>query len=153
MLYPTLCLFEGTILSQGRGTYMPFTVLGAPALKGQYEFSFTPVSIQGMSETPLHMNEICYGIDYRKYDISQLRKSKKIQIQWMMDLYKAYPYKDKFFDRSQSRQMGSIDGLSGSYDFRKQIIAGKTAEEIRASWEPGLSDYKAMRKKYLLYED
>ena len=76
MLYPSLCLFEGTIVSQGRGTHFPFTVLGAPALQGKYDFSFTPVSIAGMAETPLHMNEACYGLDLRNYDINKLRKFK-----------------------------------------------------------------------------
>ena len=151
MLYPSTCLFEGTILNHGRGTYFPFTVLGSPALKGIYSFSFTPVSIPGMSETPLHMNEVCYGIDLRNYDIGELRRSKRINLDWMISLYKAYPDKDKFFDRSQSRQIGSIDGLSGDAAFKKQIIAGKTAQEIRDSWEPGLSAYKKMREKYLLY--
>jgi uncharacterized protein YbbC (DUF1343 family) len=151
MLYPSTCLFEGTILNHGRGTYFPFTVLGAPALKGKYDFSFTPVSLPGMSETPLHMNEVCYGIDLRNYDVNELRKTKRINLQWMMELYKAYPYKDKFFDRSQSAQIGNIDGLSGDAEFKKQIMAGKTAQEIYDSWEPGLSKYKIMRKKYLLY--
>src|SRR5688572_13980512 len=92
LLYPSTCLFEGTILNYGRGTYMPFTVLGAPDLKGKYTFSFTPKSIPGMSETPLYMNEVCYGMDLRKYDTNKLRKEKKINIQWMMELYKAYPH-------------------------------------------------------------
>jgi len=152
MLYPSTCLFEGTILNHGRGTYFPFTVLGSPALKGKYRFSFTPVGIPGMSETPLHMNEVWYGLDLRNYDINKLRKSKRINIQWMIDLYKAYPYKDKFFDRTQSKQMGNIDFLAGSYEFRKQIIAGKPVKEIQNSWEPELSQYKTMRKKYLLYQ-
>lgn len=153
LLYPSVCLFEGTIISQGRGTYFPFTVLGSPALRGSYSFSFTPVSIPGMSETPLHMNEACYGIDLRNYDIDALRQSKKINIQWMIDLYKAYPDKDKFFDRSQSKQMGNIDYLAGTGEFKNQIIAGKSEKEIRDSWEPALSEYKTMRKKYLLYKD
>lgn len=152
MLYPAMCLFEGTILSQGRGTYFPFTVLGAPALKGKYEFTFTPVSLKGMSETPLHMNQACYGIDFRNYDISKLRKSKRINIQWMKDMYEAYPEKDKFFDRSYSTQIGNIDFLAGVYDFKKQIEAGKSVTEIQASWEPGLSAYKTMRKKYVIYK-
>ena len=151
MLYPSLCLFEGTIISQGRGTHIPFTVLGSPALKGVYSFSFTPVSLQGMSETPLHQNETCYGLDLRNYDITPFRKKGKINIQWMIELYKAYPQKEKFFDRSQSKQMGNIDGLAGTDLFRQQIIVGKSEEEIRKSWEPGLSEYKKMRAKYLLY--
>jgi uncharacterized protein YbbC (DUF1343 family) len=151
LLYPSLCLFEGTIISQGRGTHMPFTVLGSPALKGIYQFSFTPVSIPGMSETPLHQDQTCYGLDLRQYDMTALRQSGRINIKWMMELYKAYPAKDKFFDRSQSKQMGDIDKLSGTTQFKQQIIAGKPEAEIRKSWEPKLSAYKAMRKKYLLY--
>jgi uncharacterized protein YbbC (DUF1343 family) len=151
LLYPTLCLFEGTIVSQGRGTYMPFSVLGAPLLKGKYDFEFTPKSIKGMAETPLHQNQACYGLDLREFDTDHFRKTGRIQIEWMIELYKAYPAKDKFFDRSQSKQMGNIDYLAGVYEFRKQIESGATAEEIRATWEPGLSQYKEMRKKYLLY--
>jgi uncharacterized protein YbbC (DUF1343 family) len=127
-------------------------VLGSPLLKDKYSFSYTPVSIPGMSETPLHMNQVCYGIDLRDYDIDKLRKSKRINIQWMIDLYNAYPIKEKFFDRTQSKEMGNIDGLSGSYNFRKQIVEGKSVKEIQDSWEPELSQYKQMRRKYLLYE-
>ena len=151
VLYPSLCLFEGTIVSQGRGTYIPFTVLGAPALKDKYSFTFKPVSLQGMSETPLHQDQVCYGLDLRKYDISSYRKKGQINIRLMMDLYKAYPQKEKFFDRSFSRQMGNIDGLSGTTLFKQQIIAGASEAEIRKSWEPGLMQYKQMRKKYTLY--
>lgn len=152
MLYPTMCLFEGTILSQGRGTYFPFTVLGSPALKGRYDFSFTPVSIPGMKEAPLHMDQVCYGVDFRTYDINKLRRSGRIHIQWMIDMYKAYPDKQRFFDRSQSREIGDINKLSGDYAFKKQIEEGRSVEEIQQSWEPGLSAYKTMRQKYLLYK-
>jgi uncharacterized protein YbbC (DUF1343 family) len=151
MLYPSTCLFEGTYLNHGRGTYFPFIVLGSPDLKGKYAFSFTPVGIKGMAETPLHMNQVCYGLDLREYDINLLRKNKQINLQWMIELYNAYPYKDKFFDSKLSNQMGNIDKLSGTILFREQIIAGKSEKEIRDSWEPGLSEYKLMRKKYLLY--
>lgn len=151
MLYPSLCLFEGTIVSQGRGTHIPFTVLGAPALKGKFDFSFTPKSLPGKSETPLHQDQACYGLDLRDYDVKALRETGKVNIRWIMDMYKAYPYKDKFFDRSQSRQIGVIDKLSGTRQFKEQIIAGASEEEIRKSWEPGLGKYKQMRKKYLLY--
>ncbi|HAK80091.1 MAG TPA: DUF1343 domain-containing protein [Runella sp.] len=151
MLYPSICLFEGTILSQGRGTYMPFTVLGAPALKGKYSFTFKPVSIQGMSETPLHQDQECYGLDLRKFDANTFVKSKKLNLKWLFETYAAYPYKDKFFDMSQSKQMGNFDKLAGTENLKKQIIAGTSEEEIRKSWEPGLSNYKKMREKYLLY--
>jgi uncharacterized protein YbbC (DUF1343 family) len=152
VLYPSLCLFEGTIISQGRGTFIPFTVLGSPALKDIYDFSFTPVSIPGKSETPLHQNQACYGLDLRHYDMSGFRKKGQINIRWMLELYKAYPLKEKFFDRTQSKQMGNIDFLAGTTLFKQQIISGVSEEEIRKSWEPGLSAYKEMRKKYTLYK-
>lgn len=151
LLYPTLCLFEGTYLSQGRGTLFPFTVLGAPALKGKYKFSFTPRSIKGMAETPLHQDKLCYGLDLRNYDISNIKKDKTLNLKWLIELYRAYPNKADFFNMKLSRQMGNIDKLAGVYTLKQQIIAGKSEKEIRASWEPGLSQYKEMRKKYLLY--
>lgn len=151
MLYPSVCMFEATYLNHGRGTYFPFTVFGSPEYKGIYEFSFTPTSIKGMSATPIFMDQVCYGIDLRNYDVSLLRKSKKINLQWIMELYKTHPHKEKFFDSKLSREMNSIEIQIGSGLFRQQIIDGKSEKEIRASWEPGLSKYKVMRKKYLLY--
>jgi len=151
MLYPSTCMFEGVYVNHGRGTLFPFTVLGSPELKGIYEFSFTPTSIKGMAETPLFMDEVCYGLDLRNYDINKLRKSKQINLQWIMELYKAHPHKEKFFDSRLSKQMGTIERVVGSGQFRQQIIDGRSEKEIRASWEPGLSQYKTMRKKYLLY--
>ncbi|OON68312.1 exo-beta-N-acetylmuramidase NamZ domain-containing protein [Hymenobacter sp. CRA2] len=151
LLYPSTCLFEGTALNLGRGTQFPFTVLGSPALQGKYSFSFTPISIPGMSETPLYMNQVCYGLDLRQYDVHELRKTGRINLDWMLALYQAYPDKEKFFDRTQSKEIGNINGLAGTLDFRKQIETGQTPEQIRASWEPKLSQYKQMRKKYLLY--
>jgi uncharacterized protein YbbC (DUF1343 family) len=151
MLYPSTCLFEGIYLNHGRGTYFPFTVLGSPKLKGKYDFSYTPTGIKGMAETPLFMNEVCYGIDLRKYDVEILRKKKQINIQWIMELYEASPNKEDFFNSKLSRQMGVIERLVGSALFRQQIINGSSETEIRDSWEPGLSQYKQMRKKYLLY--
>ncbi|HMR84458.1 MAG TPA: DUF1343 domain-containing protein [Niabella sp.] len=151
LLYPSTCMFEGVYLNHGRGTQFPFTVLGSPELKGKYTFSFTPKSIKGMAETPLFMNQVCYGLDLRQYDVEKLRKSGKINLQWIMELYKAHPHKEKFFDSKLSNQMGKIENLIGNGLFRQQIIDGKSEAEIRASWEPGLSQYKEMRKKYLLY--
>ncbi len=104
-----------------------------------------------MAETPLYMNQVCYGLDLRNYDTDKLRQTKQINIQWMKELYAAFPEKEKFFDYRLSNQMGNIDKLAGTSKFRKQIIAGVSEAEIRKSWEPGLSQYKEMRKKYLLY--
>ncbi len=151
LLYPSTCMFEGVYLNHGRGTYFPFTLIGSPELKGIYDFSFTPTGIKGMAETPIFMNEVCYGIDLRNYDTELLRKSKKINLQWIMELYKAHPHKEKFFESRFSNQMNNIEIQIGSGLFRQQIINGASEAEIRASWEPALSQYKEMRKKYLLY--
>ncbi|GGI25036.1 hypothetical protein GCM10008119_15660 [Pedobacter mendelii] len=152
LLYPSTCLFEGIYLNHGRGTQFPFTIIGAPYLKGIYEFSYTPTGIKGMAETPIFKDQVCYGIDLRNYDTSILRKNKRINLNWVIDLYKASPKKEDFFNSTLSNQTMPVERLIGVADFRKQVIAGKTEDEIRASWEPGLSAYKTMRKKYLLYK-
>ena len=151
MLYPSTCMFEATYLNHGRGTYFPFTLLGSPELKGIYDFSYTPTSIKGMAETPLFMNQECYGLDLRQYDVEKLRASGKINIRWIMELYNKHPHKEKFFDSKLSREMNTIEIQIGNDLFRKQIIEGVSEEDIRKTWEPGLSKYKEMRKKYLLY--
>ncbi|WGQ08712.1 DUF1343 domain-containing protein [Pedobacter gandavensis] len=151
LLYPTTCLFEGTYLNHGRGTLFPFTILGAPALKGKYSFSFTPKSIKGMAETALHVNKVCYGLDLRNYDTEKIRQDKALNLNWLIELYQAYPNKADFFNYKLSNQMNNFDKLAGDSSLRLQIIAGKSEKEIRASWEPGLTRYKTMRKKYLLY--
>jgi uncharacterized protein YbbC (DUF1343 family) len=105
-----------------------------------------------MSETPLHQNKVCYGLDLRKYDTSEFIKTGQINLKWLIDMYNAYPYKEKFFDFKQSNQMGNFDKLAGTTQLKEQIIAGKSEKEIRDSWEPGLSDFKKLRKNYLLYQ-
>src|SRR5688572_8546428 len=102
MLYPSTCLFEGTRLNHGRGTHSPFAVFGSPLYKGIYSFSYTPVGIPGMAETPLFVNQVVYGLDLRNYDTGELRRSKKLNLKWMIELYNAYPDKKNFFDRSIS---------------------------------------------------
>ncbi|MDN3586479.1 DUF1343 domain-containing protein [Pedobacter aquatilis] len=151
LLYPSTCLFEGIYLNHGRGTQFPFTIIGAPYLKGIYKFSYTPTGIKGMAETPIFKDEECFGIDLRQYDTSILRKKKQINLGWVIDLYKASPKKDDFFNSKLSNQTMPVEKLIGVGDFRQQVIDGKSEAEIRASWEPGLSAYKTMRKKYLLY--
>ncbi len=146
LLYPGLCLFEGTTLSLGRGTMSPFQVVGHPLLKDKYSFSFTPVSIPGMSENPPLKGQTCYGIDFRNYDVQQLRKTQKLNIDWLLSLYHDFPDKGHFFNPN-----GYLTKLAGSPQLRKQLEDGETETEIRQSWEPALSKYKAMRKQYLLY--
>ncbi|MFN8347966.1 MAG: DUF1343 domain-containing protein [Spirosomataceae bacterium] len=153
MLFPSLCMFEGTIINEGRGTYMPFTVLGTPALKGKYSFSYKPVSIPGMSESPNQKDSVCYGLDLRQYDINRLRKSRQINLSWVIELYNAYPDKANFFNPERANGVSAFDLRIGTDQLRKQIIAGVPEAEIRKSWEPGLQKYKAIRAKYLLYPD
>jgi len=151
LLYPSVCLFEGTMINLGRGTYSPFTILGNPNLQYKYQFNFTPVNITGMCETPLFKDEVCYGIDLRNLKPEDIYKEKKINLKWLFELYGAYPYKSIFFDYHQSSQIGDFNKLAGNKLLKEQIIAGVSEDEIRKSWEPGLSQYKEMRKKYLLY--
>ncbi len=143
-LYPSICLFEGTAISQGRGTLFPFQVLGSPLLKGKYDFTFTPVSIDGMSKNPPLENQLCYGIDFRKQNQENIRKQQQLDLKILIDLYAAFPDKEHFFTPFFNK-------LAGNDVLMQQIKDRKSEKEIRASWEPGLSEYKAKRKKYLLY--
>lgn len=153
MLYPSTCLFEGTYLNHGRGTYQPFVVIGSPLLRDKYGFSFVPTGIKGMSETPIFANETCYGINLQHVNTDSLKKTNRINISWLIELYNAFPEKNKFFDKKLSKEMGNIDFLAGVSEFKNQIIQGLSVQQIQDSWEPGLSNYKKMRKKYLLYEE
>jgi len=144
LLYPGLCLFEGTTLSVGRGTMFPFQVVGSPLLKGKYSYSFTPVSIPGMSEDPPLKNQVCYGLNLKNYDTDSLRAAGQLNIAWLISLYNAYPDKQHFFNAYFKK-------LTGGEVLQKQIESGQTEQQIRASWAPGLSSFKAMRQKYLLY--
>lgn len=151
LLYPSVCMFEGVYINHGRGTYDPFTVLGSLAYKGIYDFSFTPTGIKGMAETPIFMDEECYGIDLRHYDTEILRERKQINFSWIRELYKAHPNKELFFESKFSNQMNSIEIQIGRGDFRQQIIDDVPEAIMRAGWEPELTEYKNMRLKYLLY--
>lgn len=151
MLYPSTCVFEGTVLNYGRGTCFPFTIIGAPALKGKYSFTYMPISIKGMSETPLYMNEVCYGLDLRNYDVDKLIQKRQINISWIQELYNAYPDKARFFDYTVSKEIGNVDFRTGDAQFKEQIKKNVPEAEIRKSWEPQLSQYKKMRQKYLIY--
>lgn len=143
-LYPSLCFFEGTPLSLGRGTDKPFQVIGHPDVASQ-GFSFTPQSMEGAKEPPLK-GKLCYGIDLSalRKDYFQARKS--INIEWLIEFYKKFPDKSKFFTPFFTK-------LAGTTQLQKQIEAGKSEEEIRASWMVGIEQFKAIRKRYLLYQD
>lgn len=141
LLYPSVCLFEGTNLSLGRGTLFPFLQIGHPLFAGKYKFSFTPVPIPGMSEDPPQKEKLCYGIDLKEYKTSGL---KQINLSLLLDLYKNFPDKNHFFN-------GYFTKLAGTEKLQKQIEQGIDEKEIRESWEPLLNKYKLIRKKYLIY--
>ncbi|MDB5118162.1 MAG: hypothetical protein JWQ79_3654 [Mucilaginibacter sp.] len=145
LLYPSTCLFEGTTFSLGRGTPFPFQQVGHPLLKGKFTYSFTPVSILGVSEDPPQKNQVCYGIDLRNYNTDAIRNTGLIKLSWLIDMYKTFPDKQHFF-------IAYFTKLAGTEELRKQIEAGKSEAEIRQSWEPALSRFKAIRSKYLLYQ-
>lgn len=143
-LYPSLCFFEGTVISVGRGTYEPFKMIGHPKLDSKYSYSFQPVSIDGMSKEPPYKNEICYGIDLRNYVSDSSFNRKQIELKWLIEMYKAYPDTSKFFN-------SFFDKLAGSAKLRSQILEGFTEEEIRMSWRRDLQKFNRIRRKYLLY--
>ena len=146
-LYPSTCLFEGTALSEGRGTNKPFQYIGHPDLPKNL-FSFTPNPNEG-SKSSKHFGKVCYGWDLGGPVEEVLKKvDGRIQLKWLIDAYKLFPQKDSFFLRSNS-----FIRLSGTDILMQQIKDGKSEDEIRKSWEPGLNKFKAVRKKYLLYED
>jgi uncharacterized protein YbbC (DUF1343 family) len=137
-LYPSLCLFEGTSISVGRGTQTPFLILGNPLLT-DLPYQFTPVEIANMSVNPPHKNKLCYGIDLRNENVER-----KMTLKYLLDMYKRYPEKEKFF-------ISSFERLAGTRELRNQIISGMTEEQIKATWQKDLDDYTKMRSKYLLY--
>jgi uncharacterized protein YbbC (DUF1343 family) len=144
-LYPSLGLFEGTVMNVGRGTDFPFQVFGHPQFKDT-TFSYTPMRIQGSSILPLHFNKVCYGVDLRGMPEAELEQSATLDFSFLRTALENYPVKEKFFNKF-------FENLSGNGELRKQIIAGMSDTEIRNSWEPALSEFKAKRKKYLIYED
>lgn len=143
-LYPSLCFFEGTNVSVGRGTDFPFQAIGAPKIQMQGAFVFTPVSKPGAKNPPL-LGQKCYGYDMREM---KLLNNGKFTFQYVIDMYTRYTDKNDFFLKS-----GFFDKLCGNAEIRKMIEAGKTAAEIEASYQKELKEYKTKRKKYLLYRD
>jgi uncharacterized protein YbbC (DUF1343 family) len=143
-LYPTVCLFEGTNVSEGRGTEKPFQQFGAPYFKGG-NGTFTPRSIPVLSLKPKHEGQLCRGYDLSGTPLSALQAIRQLELRYLLEFYGQAPDKVKFFEKS-------FDLLAGSDALRKQITAGLSEAQIRQSWQPGLEAFKEMRKKYLLYE-
>lgn len=142
-LYPSLAFFEGTIVSEGRGTDFPFQVYGFPDYSGE-DFEFTPRSIKGFSVHPKFENLVCRGRDLREFTPSS-GVWDRLYLDWLIESYEQYTDKEKFFTPY-------FDKLAGTDQLRKDIQSGIPLDEIRLKWDSGLSEFKVLRKKYLLYE-
>lgn len=143
-LYPSLCLFEGTIMSMGRGTDYPFQVLGHPEYQSDL-FSFLPVSKEGASN-PKYSGIECKGVDLRNIEYKFFWNKRRIILDWLIEAFHNMKEEEDFFNRRFTR-------LSGNAELQKQIESGVSPEEIYKTWEPGLKEYKKIRNKYLLYKD
>ncbi len=143
-LYPSLCLFEGTAVSVGRGTEKPFQIIGTTdsTIKG---FTFTPKKIAGVAENPPYLNQKCYGMDLTKSAASVL-SSKKLELKWLIGFYMNSKDQSAFFNPF-------FDKLAGTDELRIMIQTDKSEAEIRKSWENDINAFKKIRKKYLLYLD
>ena len=143
ILYPSLGLFEGTQISMGRGTDKPFECFGAPWLKmGNYQF--TPINIPGKAVNPPFLNQNCRGFLLTDFANDYIVTYKHIYLDWLVLLYKDCPDKSKFFN-------SFFDKLAGTESIRSQIIEGKSAIEIRKSWEPGIKVFLEKRSPYMMY--
>ena len=146
-LYPSTCFVEGTVMSEGRGTDKPFEIFGHPSLPKNL-FSFTPKPNAGAKSSKCFYQQ-CYGFNLSGTNEEVLKKTDgKIQLKYFMEAYKLFPGKDSFFLKTNY-----INKLAGNDIFMQQIKKGVSEKEIRKSWEPALTAFKAIRKKYLLYED
>ena len=153
-LYPSTCFFEGTVLSEGRGTNKQFQVFGHPSLPKNL-YSFTPNPNEGAKSSKLY-GQLCYGWDLSGTTEEVLAKvDNRIQLKWLMEAYRLFPKKDSFFIIPKSGKMEEsfFNRLAGNNELWQQIKNGASEADIRKSWEPKLGEFKAIRKKYLLYED
>ncbi|HSV75413.1 MAG TPA: DUF1343 domain-containing protein [Bacteroidales bacterium] len=145
-LYPSLCFFEGTTISVGRGTAFPFQVFGSPNLPAdRFTFSFTPQSVAASTNPPL-LNQACFGRDLRTIPIPELQARRQIDLSYLLEAFRSYPNKENFFNPF-------FDRLAGTNLLRNQIKAGLSEEQIRLSWKPGLEAFRKIRAKYLIYPD
>ena len=144
-LYPSLCFFEGTVISMGRGTSKPFQVFGHPDLQ-KTGFSFTPESVQGACLTPPYQGVLCNGYDISDFGFNVISCTDRIYLYWLVGTYKLFPEKEKYFN-------AYFDKLAGTSGLREQIIKGMSEDNIYKSWQEGVKKFKLIRKKYLLYTD
>ena len=144
--YPFTCFFEGTEFSEGRGTKKPFQLIGHPDYPDQ-EVSFTPTAMAG-AQYPKHQDVTCYGIDLSVISLSELQAFGALQLNYLITCYQKFPDKSAFFKKN-----GFFNKLAGNATLRAAIENGHDLDRIRQSWQPELNQFKAIRKKYLRYED
>jgi uncharacterized protein YbbC (DUF1343 family) len=152
--YPSTCFFEGTVLSEGRGTDHPFQIFGHPKLPNTL-FAFTPTARDGAKDPKLK-NQLCYGWNLSGSPQQAIEKiNGRLQLHYLLEAYRLFPDKDSFFIGKPGADATGyfFNKLAGTASLMAQIKAGRTEAEIRASWQPGLRQFKAIRKKYLLYPD
>lgn len=152
--YGSTCLFEGTVLSEGRGTDHPFALFGHPSLP-KHLYAFTPTSRDGAKEPKLK-DQLSYGWNlYGSNEQVVKAMAGKVQIKYLLEAYQLFPDKENFFIRPKSGKSTDyfFNKLAGNSTLMEQVKAGKTEKQIRAGWEPGLTAFKKIRKKYLLYAD
>lgn len=152
--YASTCFFEGTVLSEGRGTTTPFQVFGHPYLPKNL-YGFTPRSTDGAKEPKLK-DQLCYGWNLTGSPADVLKKiNSRLQFTYLIEAYNLFPHKDSFFLKPKSGKDTDyfFNKLAGNSELIQQIKSGKTEAEIRASWEPALTQFKSIRKKYLLYAE
>ncbi len=142
--YPSLCFFEGTPLSIGRGTKYQFQVIGHPDLL-HTEFSFTPQSMFGAAKPKL-MDQLCYGETLQDQNPADIFEERKINLSYLIKYYELFPDKTKFFNENKW-----IDKLAGTAGLREALQSGKTEDQIRQSWQEDLRTYSKIRSKYLIY--
>ena len=149
-LYPSLCFFEGTNISLGRGTDTPFEIFGAPAFRGneKFTFTFTPRRIPGKSENPPFNGQLCYGVDLSQSPFDSIRAERRINLSHVIKAFQNHPDQSNFFLRNSF-----FDRLAGTSTLRQQIMAGMSEEEIRETWQEGLKQFAEMRRQYLLYDE
>jgi uncharacterized protein YbbC (DUF1343 family) len=143
LAYPSLCWFEGTVVSVGRGTSKPFERIGFPGYVNG-SITFNPKNIPGVSTNPPYVNQTCRGIEISQVEIAK----NQLDLKWLLTMYKAFPGEEKFFSSPLF-----FDKLAGTKELRVQVVQGIDEFEIRKSWQDDLNSYKEIRKKYLLYAD
>lgn len=147
-LYPSLCPFEGTSVSVGRGTDFPFQIIGSPTTKN-LKFRFMPHSMKGSDKHPLHQDTYCYGLNLS----SEKNIAKGFSLQYVIQFYNYFQNLTKHAEKEFFTRPHWFDLLMGTNQVRLDILKDKSEEQIRSAWQKKLNQYKEIRKKYLLYED